>query len=146
MDGQRRAAAWCGRLLLLGALLCGIVMMHTLGHPPMASAMENPAQHGSAQAPASAEAPAAHGSARLETRTASRAPHADGPMPTDGMNPLAVCLAVLGAGIISLTAAGLLRWQCGDLLTSARTGLRYALRPNPPPRGLSLVQLSVLRV
>ncbi|MFI0741532.1 hypothetical protein ACH4PU_26155 [Streptomyces sp. NPDC021100] len=37
MRGQAGAAgaggAWCGRLLLLAALLLGIVTMHTLGHP-----------------------------------------------------------------------------------------------------------------
>ncbi|MYY79913.1 MULTISPECIES: hypothetical protein [unclassified Streptomyces] len=63
------------------------------------------------------------------------------------MDPLSVCLAVLGAfTLLVLVRAGLLR--PGGVVDRSRTPgrLLHALRPNPPPPRTLLSHLSVLRI
>ncbi|MFC5799788.1 DUF6153 family protein [Streptomyces formicae] len=140
MSGQRRAAAWCGRVLLLAALLFGIVTMHTLGHP---------VEHNSSHMPGSSVMAAATGFAdhALEP-TATHSPQADVPAPLGGMDPMSVCLAVLTVWAIALPAAGALSRQPADLIISALARLSHAAWPIPPPgsRRTLLAQLSVLRL
>ncbi|MGI5337547.1 hypothetical protein ACQEVS_09205 [Streptomyces sp. CA-181903] len=50
----RRVGAWCGRPLLLAALLLGIVTMHTLGHPMGHGRAEAHASSSEALTPSSA--------------------------------------------------------------------------------------------
>ena len=123
-----------GQLLLFVALLFGIVGMHTLGHPSGHSmgAVEHPAGHGmtavhSAPAQVVADEPASPG---------------DG-----GMDPLSVCLAVLGSfTLLLLTAAVLRPLTAAGAPGPVRRGLVYAHRPNPPPPRTLLSRLSVLRI
>ncbi|MFD9908150.1 hypothetical protein [Streptomyces sp. NPDC059063] len=69
-------------------------------------------------------------------------------MSSTGMDPLSMCLAVLGA---ALTFA-LLRRATRSLTTATTaptrkpTGVLDALRPNPPPPRALLSRLSVLRI
>ncbi|MFJ9445949.1 hypothetical protein ACIRRH_29440 [Kitasatospora sp. NPDC101235] len=155
---------WAPRLLLFAALLLGIVTMHTLGHPggghgsgghggsdghggagTHASATHSvehsamrPAdagQHGPAVEPVHADRPA----------VAADAVAAD-PTAPGGMDPMAVCLAVLAGWTLLLLAGPLLR-RSGDAAAEVRARLLRAVRALPPPGGgrTLLTRLSVLR-
>lgn len=127
------------RLLLFAALLFGVVGMHTLGHPsghdgamPMGGAHAAAAEHGSPHASSSAAV------------TVHERPDSPG---HGGMDPLNVCLAVLGSFTLLLLTAMVLR----PLLTAVAPGPRargmvLAQRPNPPPPRRLLSRLSVLRI
>ncbi|MFF4405707.1 hypothetical protein [Streptomyces sp. NPDC001404] len=132
MHRQHKAAAWCGRLLLFAALLLGIVTMHTLGHP---------AEHGGGH-----PAPAAMAHAHHDA-------HPSGPEAHDpvhgGMDPLSVCLAVLGTGWAAALLLSLAVFLRGRSVAAAavRAWFAPALWPiPPPPRHKALARLSVLRV
>lgn len=127
-----------GQLLLLAALLFGIVTMHTVGHPA--------AEHAPSAAVAVADAVAV-------AETASDAAHPSHPSPEhspmSGMDPLSVCLAVLGAWGLALVGAWLLLGLRADgrpLGTPVGAGLLRVLRPNPPPPISVLASVSVLRI
>ncbi|POX40584.1 hypothetical protein C3486_13165 [Streptomyces sp. Ru73] len=150
MRAQRKAAAWCGRLLLFAALVAGIVTMHTFGHPMPEEG------HGAAVAVA-AHTPSGHATAADNPMAAgpvAQAPphaggHASAPGP-HGMDPGSVCLAVLSVGALALLAAGglLVRRRSAELSAAAPARLLRALWPNPPPlpRHRRLARLAVLRV
>ncbi|MFF1375611.1 hypothetical protein [Streptomyces sp. NPDC058308] len=93
--------------------------------------------------PAADLRPAGHDAA-TGTETAVSVPGPHGGM---SMDPLSVCLAVLGAiTLILLVRAGLLR-PGGTLAHLPVPGrLRHAPRPEPPPLRILLARLSVLRV
>ncbi|MEU6989130.1 hypothetical protein ABZ953_00505 [Streptomyces sp. NPDC046465] len=155
-----------GQLLLLAALLLGIVTMHTLGHPSGGhesgyegghgggSAASAPMRHDMGAAPAAphdagpgAVLGPATDSGTTVTETAASAPEPHGAM---SMDPLSVCLAVLGAFtllvLLVLVRAGLLR-PGGTLAHLPPPGrLRHAPRPEPPPLRILLARLSVLRI
>lgn len=134
MHRQHKAAAWCGRLLLFAALLLGIVTMHTLGHP---------AEHGGGHAVAMAPPHSAHAPAAEPA-----APHAHDPV-HGGMDPMSVCLAILGTGWAAALLLSLALFLRGRSTTAAavRTWFAPALWPiPPPPRRKALARLSVLRV
>ncbi|MGY0023538.1 DUF6153 family protein [Streptomyces sp. cg35] len=140
-----------GQLLLFVALLLGIVGMHTLGHPSEhaampASAMNAPAMTGPAMAASTTTAPA----------NASAMTHAGAPVAAhehrspagSGMDPLSVCLAVLGSfTLLLLTAATVLRAvRARGPVRPVVRGLAFAHRPHPPPPRALLSRLSVLRI
>ncbi|MFJ4708146.1 hypothetical protein ACIP6I_25295 [Streptomyces anulatus] len=161
MAGRTRSrSVTYGQLMLFAALLFGIVTMHTVGHP---------AEHGgsSASAPAMTEhLPQAPGQAQVPTRTAGalpaqdpapgvadaqQSPPHDSPgsgAPMSGMDPLSVCLAVLGVWGLALVGSWLLGLRAGrrPLGTPVGAGLLRALRPIPPPRISVLASVSVLRI
>ncbi|MEV0279302.1 hypothetical protein AB0I22_23350 [Streptomyces sp. NPDC050610] len=147
MHGQRGAAAWCGRLLLFAALLLGIVTMHTLGHPAEHTATATPS-HGpvldagghAAHEPGPLSA-AMHGGSMADSPTAAAPAHA-------GMDPMSVCLAVLGVWIVGLLIGLAARDRRAHGTAAApRSRLAGALWPiPPPPRHKALARLSVLRV
>lgn len=127
-----------GQLVLFAALLFGIVTMHTVGHPAEHSGstgMPTASASVSASPAAMAEHPSPHGS-----------PGADAPM--SGMDPLSVCLAVLGAWGLALVGSWLLglRADGRPLGTPVGAGLLRALRANPPPPISVLAGISVLRI
>ncbi|MFI7315390.1 hypothetical protein [Streptomyces venezuelae] len=157
-----------GRLLLLAALLLGIVTMHTLGHPSGGHGGTQD-QHGTTTQQAGATAPRPDAAQDQRGATAHQAGVAvqrsggvvhqravgyrsvagvsHGSGDGMGMDPLSVCLAVLGAfTLLVLVRAGLLR--PGGAIDRSRTPgrLPYALRPNPPPPRTLLSHLSVLRI
>ncbi|MFJ9107857.1 hypothetical protein [Streptomyces sp. NPDC102283] len=94
-----------------------------------------------------------HGPARALTAgvaDAQQPPH-DSPgsgAPMSGMDPLSVCLAVLGAWGLALVGSWLLglRADGRPLGTPVGAGPLRALRPIPPPRISVLDSVSVLRI
>ncbi|MFF8963713.1 hypothetical protein ACF1BK_13310 [Streptomyces globisporus] len=146
MAGRTRSrSVTYGQLMLFAALLFGIVTMHTVGHP---------AEHGGSAAmsaaPASSSASSASSSASSAGMGEHSAPHgspgADAPM--SGMDPLSVCLAVLGVWGLALVGSWLLglRADGRPLGTPVRAGFLRVLRPNPPPPIPVLASVSVLRI
>ncbi|GAA0432645.1 hypothetical protein [Streptomyces luteireticuli] len=134
MRGRGKAdGTWCGRLLLFAALLLGIVTMHTLGHPTGHDAP--PASH------------AVQAQAHLDMADGDHA--APPPHHRPGLDPMSVCLAVLGAGwtVVLLLALRFLRRPAGAAVAAVRARFAHALWPiPPPPRHKALARLSVLRV
>ncbi|MGW4358701.1 hypothetical protein ACWEKU_08065 [Streptomyces californicus] len=101
---------------------------------------------------------AAHPSAADTATTASASPPgtahtpghgSGGDAPTSGMDPLSICLAVLGAWGLALLATWLLLGLRADgrrLGAPVGAGLLRAARPNPPPSISVLAAVSVLRM
>lgn len=135
-----------GQLLLLAALLFGIVTMHTVGHP----AEHAPSSSASVAAPGtmSGAMPMATSDAMPVAEAASDRAHPSHGAPMSGMDPLYVCLAVLGAWGLALLGAWLsvLRADGRPLGTAVGAGLLRVLRPNPPPPISVLDSVSVLRI
>ncbi|WIY75796.1 hypothetical protein [Streptomyces anulatus] len=149
-----------GQLMLFAALLFGIVTMHTVGHPAEhgGSSSSTPAmtEH-LAQAPGRDQAPgpgAGSGPAQVPVpgvADAQQSPPHDSPgsgAPMSGMDPLSVCLAVLGVWGLALVGSWLfgLRADGRPLGTPVGAGLLRVLRPIPPPRISVLASVSVLRI
>ncbi|MGV9879955.1 DUF6153 family protein [Streptomyces sp. NPDC003006] len=131
-----------GQLLLLAALLFGIVTMHTLGHPS-----DGHGAGASASAEPAAMGHGAHSGQGVHAGPASESTSEPHGMTGMGMDPLSVCLAVLGAfTLVLLVRAGLLRLG-GTLARAPATGhLPNAPRPEAPPPRVLLARLSVLRI
>ncbi|MEV6329178.1 hypothetical protein [Streptomyces sp. NPDC051909] len=138
MAAHRKAAPWVGRCLLAVALLFGVVLMHALGHPGEHSVHAMAAPPAAPLAAPSAEPPGG----------AARPPHSTHPAPAHGAGAVAVCLAVLGAGIGALLLKGAARRRLFTLDVPPPTArLAYALRAIPPPAppGSLLTLLSLSR-
>ncbi|MFI2114895.1 hypothetical protein ACH489_10545 [Streptomyces rubiginosohelvolus] len=139
MAGRTRSrSVTYGQLMLFAALLFGIVTMHTVGHPAEhggSAAMSAASASSSASPAAMGEHPSPHGS-----------PGADAPM--SGMDPLSVCLAVLGVWGLALVGSWLLGLRADGRPLSTPVGARLlrVLRPNPPPPISVLASVSVLRI
>lgn len=141
-----------GQLMLFAALLFGIVTMHTVGHPAEhgGSSVSAPAmtEH-LAQAPGQDQAPGlapAPGVAEAQPSPPHDSPGSGVPM--SGMDPLSVCLAVLGVWGLALVGSWLLGLHADGrpLGTPVGAGLLRMLRPIPPPRISVLASVSVLRI
>ncbi|MER7845880.1 hypothetical protein ABTZ03_18240 [Kitasatospora sp. NPDC096077] len=143
------------RLLLLAALLLGVVTMHTLGHPsgshggtgghgdrPGHGARMTVAQQLSGH---HAAVPAAD--APMTAAAVTTAPVTADPAARGGMDPMAVCLAVLAGWTLLLLVVGPLLRRSGDAAAEVRARLLRAVRALPPPGGgrILLSRLSVLR-
>jgi len=137
-----------GRLMLFAVLLFGVVTMHTLGHP----SEQGMSSHGSpaviahrAHEPAHepAHAPVQQSVTAVVVTAAAIAETS----PMSGMDPLSLCLAVLGAFtlVLLLAAAFGQPWASGARPVVPLARLLRALWPNPPPPGSLLTRLSVLR-
>ncbi|MFD5512381.1 hypothetical protein ACFWIB_32075 [Streptomyces sp. NPDC127051] len=155
----QRAARW-PRLLLLAALLLGIVTMHTLGHPSRSHTMEDAT---AVAAVASAARAADHTSGRVSGHAAGRTsdhtsgrtadhasgdrgPAAEAPPAGTGMDPMSVCLAVLGGLTLLILGAGPAGLRDAAPLGGAARAPCRSGGPDPPsPREL-LTRLAVLRV
>ncbi|MGN5631309.1 hypothetical protein [Streptomyces sp. AC154] len=149
MFGTRSARY--GQLLLFAALLFGIFTMHTVGHP---------AEHGGRGGAAAPMAAAGHAAAApMAVAHAAAAPEAAAahpdlrrpvhPAPMRGMDPMAVCLAVLSVwGLALLTALMAARRPASGLPRTTVAGSSRRPRPPPPPRPRKavLTGLSVLRI
>ncbi|MGW5929049.1 hypothetical protein ACWF2L_22795 [Streptomyces anulatus] len=155
MAGRTRSrSVTYGQLMLFAALLFGIVTMHTVGHPAEhgGSSSSTPAmtEHlAQAQAPGRVQAP---GLVPVPgVADARQSPPHDSPgsgVPMSGMDPLSVCLAVLGVWGLALVGSWLLglRADGRPLGTPVGAGLLRVLRPVPPPRISVLATVSVLRI
>lgn len=127
-----------GQLMLFAALLFGIVTMHTVGHP---------AEHGGSAAMSAASASSSASPAAMgEHSSPHGSPGADAPM--SGMDPLSVCLAVLGVWGLALVGSWLLGLRADGRPLGTPVGARFlrVLRPNPPPPIPVLASVSVLRI
>ncbi|MHB0894236.1 hypothetical protein [Streptomyces sundarbansensis] len=98
-----------------------------------------------AHAPAPASAP---GLADAPHPSSHDVPGAGGDAPLSGMDPLSVCLAVLGVWTLALAGPRLfgLRTDGRPLRTPVGAGLLRVLRPNPPSPIPVLAGISVLRI
>ncbi|MFH8359328.1 hypothetical protein ACH4FV_07010 [Streptomyces anulatus] len=153
MAGRTRSrSVTYGQLMLFAALLFGIVTMHTVGHPAEhgGSSVSAPAmtEH-VAQAPGPDQAPGlvtAPGVADAQQSPPHDSPGSGAPM--SGMDPLSVCLAVLGVWGLALVGSWLLgpRADGRPLGTPVGAELLRVLRPIPPPRISVLASVSVLRI
>ncbi|GAA3188067.1 MULTISPECIES: hypothetical protein [Streptomyces] len=75
------------------------------------------------------------------------APRAHAPLPLGGADPGAVCLAVLGAVALVTLGAALARRTADGGAATALARLPHALWPiPPPPHGILLARISVLRL
>lgn len=158
---ERTAVRW-PRLLLVAGLLLGIVTMHTLGHPTQAHAMDDvpavhfvpPAGHPGDHAPGGVADLAAGLAAELASASAdlmqARAPGAavaaEAPGPHTGMDPMSVCLAVLGALTMLFLGAGLAGPRRTAPLGGAARAPGRSGGPEPPPPRELLTLLAVRRV
>lgn len=151
-----------GHLLLVAALVFGIFVMHTLGHPAGASGSQAPAAHAPAcgtmpqqaghpsrAGTAHAASPAQHGQQAApggtSDTTVADCPGADTGLHT-GMDMTTLCLAVLTTWALAVLLRGLLRTRRRRPVHPV-TAAFDALRPNPPPRRPpDLAVLSVLRI
>ncbi|MEU6139137.1 DUF6153 family protein [Streptomyces sp. NPDC047081] len=133
MTGPRRRTH--GRLLLFAALLLGILTMHTLGHP---------SDHGSG----SVSPVGMHRSHEVAAAHPHESVGAANAMPSmNGMDPTSVCVAVLGTFTLLLLLAAAYGGTGQVRLAPPRPArLLRDLWPNPPPPGLLLSRLSVLRI
>lgn len=138
MSGTRSAT--CGRLLLFAALLFGIFTMHTVGHPM------HPAEH-SGPGPATPAASHVMTGPVVASGPAVAVRH-DTPAPMPGMDPLSVCVAVLGTWGLALLTLWLLVRRCAAPRPGPGRRSPRVPRPPPPPRPRKAVLsgLSVLRI
>ncbi|MFF1415661.1 hypothetical protein ACFVX6_38820 [Streptomyces sp. NPDC058289] len=160
---QRPAVRW-PRLLLFAALLLGIAGMHTLGHPTRAHAMEDVpsvrfvpeaghtpsgAAHGGrpVEAMPDTTAPAVAGTAVTPAAASLTTATVEAPRPQHtGMDPMSVCLAVLGALTLLVLGAGLAGPRRTAPLGGAARAPGRSGGPDPPPPRELLTLLAVLRV
>ncbi|MFB8124068.1 hypothetical protein ACFVG1_01525 [Streptomyces bacillaris] len=149
--GGVRSGSVVGRqLLLFAALLFGIFTMHTVGHP---AEHADPDLAAHAAPVAAGAGPAAVSAVEVGVDGVSReGAHHSGPAapdsPLSGMDPLSVCLAVLGAWGLALVGLWLFGVRVGArrLGTPVGAGLLRVLRANPPPPISVLATVSVLRI
>lgn len=138
-----RAGGAFGHLLLVAVLAFGVFAMHTMGHPDGSSsdsAMSTTASHVSAMSDTAAQDPMGSHAA---DPTDSSFTHAPG---MAAMDMLSLCVAVMfGAWVLAtLLRSAFARHQ--EWLARLLAQAIAVLRPDPPPRGPDLTQLSVLRL
>ncbi|MET7491004.1 hypothetical protein [Streptomyces sp900116325] len=135
-------SATYGQLLLFAALLFGIFVMHTVGHPTE--------HHGPNAVVAMDSGPQGAHEAHAAGSTAEPSPgHASAlPLTTGGgMPPIGVCLAVLGTWGVTLLAVSLMALRPADhLLRAAAAPLLRFLRSSSPPAMTAHGRSSVLRI
>lgn len=129
-------------------LALGIFVMHTMGHPDHTSgsatgaashASSTPMSHDPGVMSAGPAAPAAAGPADSVDASSTHEPG----MP---MDMTSLCVAVLfGAWVLAVLWRSALTRHLG-WLAKLVTQVAMVRRPQPPPRGPDLTQLSVLRL
>ncbi|MGV9454481.1 DUF6153 family protein [Streptomyces sp. NPDC003635] len=142
MSRRVRAGGALGHLLLVAVLTFGIFAMHTMGHPEESSgAAMSTASHASAADTGAQATPHAGASAHTDSSTEASS-HESGM----AMDMASLCVAVLfGAWVLAaLLKSAFARHQ--EWLARLRAQVGAVQRPNPPPRGPDLTQLSVLRL
>ncbi|PWI43283.1 hypothetical protein [Streptomyces sp. ICBB 8177] len=159
------------RLLLVAALVLGVAAMHSFGHPmapmgtmtatapvasttsvaPMTSAGAMASGGPMASAATPPKAAAALTSAVTVHQDGGRsadAAHGGGSRSVPAMDPMDVCLAVLGSwavALLLLLGVAALR-RPGDPAAAPARRLGRVRWPQPPPPSTALVRQSVLRI
>ncbi|MFG2559853.1 hypothetical protein [Streptomyces sp. NPDC048496] len=136
-------SAMYGQLLLFAALLFGIFTLHTVGHPAEHSG------HGAVVTADHVQDRGAQGIHPASVMTEPSVEHASvPPLPMGyGTDPMAACLAVLGAWGLALLAGRLMALRTAEhLLVAAGALLSRALRSGPSPAMTVPGRLSALRI
>ncbi|WP_162689129.1 hypothetical protein [Streptomyces sp. ICC1] len=129
--------------------------MHTLGHPDPSHAMEDAsvgrsvapaAGHGSAEMSEVDTASAVVSAAAFSGSVAASVAAAEAPGPHTGMDPMSVCVAVLGTLTLLILGAGLIGPRRAAPLGGAARAPGRSGGPDPPPPRELLTLLAVLRV
>lgn len=134
-------SATYGQLLLFAALLFGIFVMHTVGHPtehhgPNAVVTMDSGPQGAH------EVHGAGSAAGPSPGHASALPVTTG----EGMPPIGVCLAVLGTWGVTLLTVWLMALRPADHLLATAAPLLRFLRSSAPPAMTAHGRSSVLRI
>lgn len=147
--GPRRALAWT---VLLGAVLLGIVAMHTLGHMVAHDRGAAATSHGRSMAvhylPSPTPAAQETSSEAMHSSAVHGAAQASAPGTGMVLDPSVICLAVLIAAGLAIA----LRRSARRLRSSRHDQpcrMRPASLPNPrgpPGFGLSITRVAVLRI
>ncbi|MGW5689701.1 DUF6153 family protein [Streptomyces asiaticus] len=143
-----RAAGALGHLLLVVVLAMGVFVMHSMGHPDSDSHTSMGAAHTSATTVHTGGGMSASQDVVVSSHAADshQGSKASSHSPAMGMDMTSLCVAVLGAWVLT----GLLRAVLSrrmDWLARLRDGAVATLRPSPPPpRPPDLAHLSVLRI
>ncbi|MET8327865.1 hypothetical protein [Streptomyces sp. NPDC005181] len=133
--GPKRSATY-GQLLLFAALLFGIFTMHTVGHPTDHHGQDAVVTMDSGAHGAGAVAEPSPGHASVLPATTG-----------DGMDPVVVCLAVLGAWGVTLLAVWLMALRPADHLLRAAAAPILRSPWSLSPRGMTVPgRSSVLRI
>ncbi|MEV5343917.1 DUF6153 family protein [Streptomyces sp. NPDC052676] len=140
-----RAGGALGQLLLVVVLAVGVFVMHTLGHPEEHSGSASHGVAAPSHMPMSGQA-SGHGVPDHWMPAPSDDPSSARHEPGLAMDMTSLCVAVLVgawalAALLRAAFARRLEWSA-DLLAQ----VVVVRRPNPPPRGPDLTQLSVLRL
>ncbi|MFI0819533.1 hypothetical protein ACH4TX_24615 [Streptomyces sp. NPDC021098] len=150
-SGRVRADGVLRRLLFVVLLVLGVLMMHSMGHPDGGPGMSTSAHASGGTHEAMRDTPAMaashdgashdHGSRDGSAVAAQRAPSA----PMTGMDMASLCVAVLGAWVLTaVLRAALVRRRGPPPPRSAP--VTAVPRPVPPSPGPDLTTLSVLRI
>lgn len=145
-----RAGGALGQLLLVVVLAVGVFVMHTLGHPEEHSGSASHGVAAPSHVPLSGQT-SGHGVPDHWMPGHGRPAPSDDPSsgphePGMAMDMTSLCVAVLVgawalAALLRAAFARRLEWSA-ELLAQ----VAVVRRPNPPPRGPDLTQLSVLRL
>lgn len=134
---SRRLAQW----FLIFAVAAGVVAMHVFGHP---ADRTDPMTH-MAGAESAAIAPALMTHQQEPQATGTEPMGTTGAPATDGMDPSAVCLAVLVAALLLPALRRSALWAPFPLRRLGTAGSEH-FAGLPPPWAPSLQNLSVLRL
>ncbi|MBY8886303.1 hypothetical protein K7472_15725 [Streptomyces sp. PTM05] len=146
------------RLLLVAALVLGVAAMHSFGHPmaptgtmtaTRSMTATTPMTSMSPMTPMTSTAVTAHASSVTGHQDVGRtADAAHGSRSLPAMDPMDVCLAVLGSwavALLLLLGVAVLR-RPGVLAAARALRLGRVRWPQPPPLSTALVRQSVLRI
>ncbi|CCK26814.1 hypothetical protein BN159_2435 [Streptomyces davaonensis JCM 4913] len=126
-----RAGGALGQLLLVVVLALGVFVMHTVGHP------EDSAHEGMRST--------SHAAPPMEHPATDEPAGSSTHEPAMPMDMASLCVAVLfGAWVLAALLKSAFT-RHGEWLARLLAQVAAVLRPNPPPRGPDLTQLSVLR-
>ncbi|MEO3978284.1 DUF6153 family protein [Streptomyces sp. CAU 1734] len=141
----RAAGAW-GHLLLVVVLALGVFAMHTTGHPETGSGAAHAAVASGTAGPGTPASGTAAGTAPDTTAATAPGAHTEGGHAEGmAMDMSSLCVAVLTTwALFALLRAAFGRRA--EWLVALRAAVVSAVRPNPPPPGPDLIQLSVLRI
>ncbi|MCX5190869.1 hypothetical protein ACFV8Z_17055 [Streptomyces sp. NPDC059837] len=143
-----RTGGALGHLLFVVVLALGVFVMHTMGHPDQSSGhdMKSAAHASTALTPAAAYDPMGAPPSLAQSHVTHPTQASSKDKPTLAMNMLSLCMAVMFGAWALATLLRMALARHPDWLAKFLAEAPVMLRPNPPPRGPDLTQLSVLRL